>query len=404
MPPRERTMKHLWLRVGMVGLGALLGACGQDSNPTAPPGPSPSPSPTSAGFLHALQGQSIATYRIDGTTGQLQASVTQGMVDARTLTGDPQGRFVYAARSPGGSVGDQDPLPTGHVVVLAPDPKTGSLTAVSEASSQPGYHNQFHASGGWTWLSATSTRVYALWQISTSHIFSNYLAYSVGSDGQLGPERHLVFAWGSNAVVDPESGVFYWGDREYSDIPLRADTVEADGRLTQLGSSDLCGSSLLFSGLPLVAVNGSLLASGSTQVFGARTVCSYEAPQLTPRADLGLSGSATAAVAVVPRTVLPLATELASGGGPALVAMQFPAPTRNEPSEVRLFRMDADGSLHLLDIAKATGTLLFHPSGRFLYLAGPTGLKVFAIRAQSQLQLVQELPGSEGPMAVTLAF
>jgi hypothetical protein len=397
-------MKHLWLRVGIVGLGALLGACGQDSNPAAPPGPSPSPSPASAGFLHALQGESIATYRIDGTTGQLQASVTQDLADARTLAGEPQGRFVYAARSPrsGWYVKESDPLPIGYIVALAPDPKTGALTAVSEVPSKPGWHNEFQASGGWVWLSATSTRVHALWEISTSHIRASLMTYAVGADGQLGPGAKSS-ATGTNAAVNASSGVLYWGDREYDDRPLRADTVEADGRLTVLGSSDLCGSSLLYGGVPLVAVNGWLLASGATQKFGPETVCSYEGPQLTPQADFGLSPRVTTAVAVVPRTVLPLAAELASGT-PALVAMQFRASTGSEPSDVRLFRMDSDGSLHLLDTAKATGALLFHPSGRFLYLAGPTGLKVFAVRSQSQLQLVQELPGSEGPMAVTLAF
>ncbi|PYQ16285.1 MAG: hypothetical protein DMF79_18795 [Acidobacteria bacterium] len=297
-------------------------------------------------------------------------------------------------------MGEHDPLPTGYIVALAPDPKTGSLTAVSEASSQPGFHNQFHASGGWVWLSATSTRVYALWEISTSHIYSTYMTYAVGSDGQLGP-GHLELVGESNAAVDADSGVLYSGDREYSDIPLRAYTL-ADGRLTRSGSSELCGGSILYGGIPLVAVNGWLLASGHAPTYSTKTVCSYEGPQLVPRADLGLNDSARAAVAVVPRTVFPLATDLTGGATAALVAMQFADPKGLGPYEVRLFRMDGNGGLELLDRVEGRGTLLFHPSGRFLYLSSTSGLKVFAITGQNQLELIQALGGGEGAMAVTL--
>src|SRR6266487_365951 len=133
----DRSMRYraVWWRVGIVGLGVLLGACGRADHPAEPPAPGASPGSTRASFLHVLRGQSITTYRIDGMTGQLLEGVTQALADARTLTGEPQGRFVYAALSPrsGWYVGDHDPLPAGRIVVLAPDPGTGTLTAVSEA-------------------------------------------------------------------------------------------------------------------------------------------------------------------------------------------------------------------------------------------------------------------------------
>lgn len=101
-----------------------------------------------------------------------------------------------------------------------------------------------------------------------------------------------------------------------------------------------------------------------------RVLCSYEGPQLTPRADLGLNASA--AVSVVPRTVLPPATDLASGAATALVAMQLAGPKGSGPYELRLFKMDGEGGLQLLDAVEGRGPLLFHPSGRFLYRAWPS--------------------------------
>ena len=102
-----------WRRDATIGLIAalcgLLAACGSGAagpvasgpSPT-PPGPSapgPSPSPTQTNFLHVLQGDSVATYRIDDATGRLQLSVTQAVEDAHALTGEPGGRFVYAAHA-----------------------------------------------------------------------------------------------------------------------------------------------------------------------------------------------------------------------------------------------------------------------------------------------------------------
>jgi hypothetical protein len=207
---------------------------------------------------------------------------------------------------------------------------------------------------------------------------------------------------GTVAAVDGDSGVLYWGAPEAWNAPLRAGAIEADGRFTWVGSSDLCGSSILHEGNPLVAVNGWLLAAGSTSGYVTGTVCSYEGPQLTPRADLGLNVSVTAAVAVVPRTGLPLASDLAGSGTAPLVAMQLAGPKGGGPYEVRLFKMDGEGGLQPLDTIGGKGHLLFHPSGRFLYLSSTSGLMVFAINAQSRLELVQALVGGEGPMAVTL--
>jgi hypothetical protein len=85
----------------------------------------------SAGFLHVLQGNSVITYAIDGATGQLHPSATQDVGDAHTLAGEPQGRYVFAAFGPRGGPPYFDP----SIVTYAPDPSSGSLTKVSEASS-----------------------------------------------------------------------------------------------------------------------------------------------------------------------------------------------------------------------------------------------------------------------------
>jgi hypothetical protein len=81
--------------------------------------------------------------------------------------------------------------------------------------------------------------------------------------------------------------------------------------------------------------------------------------------------------------------------------------------EIRLLEMSADGDLVPLDAVTgswSTKALLFHPSGRFLYVSyaayyedRPVGLSVYAIDAQGRLALVQTLEDGGGHgMAVTI--
>jgi 6-phosphogluconolactonase (cycloisomerase 2 family) len=81
--------------------------------------------------------------------------------------------------------------------------------------------------------------------------------------------------------------------------------------------------------------------------------------------------------------------------------------------EVRLFAMSDDGGLPMLDATTGPGWarhLLFHPSGRFLYLSlAPSpgsfsldSLWVYSIDAQGHLGEVETLEGGGGTMAVTL--
>jgi hypothetical protein len=79
--------------------------------------------------------------------------------DAHTLTSEPQGRWVFAAFDPRGGPPYWDP----SIVAYAPDPLSGSLTTLSEASSDPIWCRccaSWGRSGGWYWLTASSTNVY----------------------------------------------------------------------------------------------------------------------------------------------------------------------------------------------------------------------------------------------------
>ncbi len=101
--PRSHTQRHR--RVASVGFAAALWlasvACG-GSTPSVPGGsPSPSPAPFGdAGFLYVLQDNSVVSYAIDATTGQLDGPVTRNLGDVHAISGDPKGRFVFASFGP----------------------------------------------------------------------------------------------------------------------------------------------------------------------------------------------------------------------------------------------------------------------------------------------------------------
>ena len=358
-----------------------------------------------------LQDSSVVTYRIDAATGQLRQSATQTVGDAHTLTGEPQGRYVFAAFGPRGGPPYWDP----SIVAYAPDPLSGSLKALSEASSDPIWCPSCAAWGrsqDWYWLSASSTRVFAMWRTVTYHdTYNTYVTHAVGDDGRLGAAYVQDFSeWDPDEVaVDADSGVFYKGSQREG---LTAHRVEPDGSLEQVAASDLCLSSTLQSARPLAAVRGFVFAWSLVERY-ERTVCSWEGPRLAPRANLGLESDY--AVALTPRSVSGAASSSAASRPATLVAMRTSHPVSDgdpfgKRYEVRLFAMSDDGGLEPLDTVEPgyARQLLFHPSGRFLYVShapspsGSTvGLTVYSIDAQGHLGVVQTLEGDGGNMAVT---
>ena len=381
-------------------LCGLLGACG-GSTPSGPttPAPAPSPEPAVGGFLHVLQSGTVITYVIDGATGRLRQSTTQAVGDAHTLAGEPLGRYLFAAFGPRGGPPYSDP----SIVAYAPDPLSGSLTTLSEASSDPIWCKCCAAwgrSGGWYWLAASSTRVYGMWFTGTYHdTYHTYVTHVVGAGGQLGPAYQRDFGeWDPGEVaVDVDSAVFYKGTYEGT---LTAHFVEADGRLTQMGTSRLCLAATLGEARPLAAARGFVFAS--SYVDDEDTVCSWESPRLAPRANLELRS--TYAVAFAPRS------GASSSSATTLVAMRM-GTAAMRPYEVRLFALGDAGALEPLDTV-APGyprQLLFHPSGRFLYAshaaspaASSGSLTVYSIDSLGHLAVVETVPDGGGAMAVTL--
>jgi hypothetical protein len=387
----------------------LLGGCG-GSTPSTPstPGPTPtassSPEPASLGFLHVLQGSSVATHAIDAATGQLRPSTTQDIGDAHTLTGEPQGRYVYAAFGPRGGSPYLDPT----IVAYASDPASGSLTKVSEASSQPFWGG---AAGRWDWLSASVTRVYGMWATITYHDwYPAYVTHPVGNDGQLGPAYVRDFGEQDHGrmTVDVESDVLY----KTGETALTAHVVTPDGSLRQAGESNLCVAAQLEYAEPLVAVRGFVFGWADRGV-GAPTTCSWEGPRLAPRANLGLSSRYAAALAL-PDGASPFTL---STRPTALVAMKTSYDVRRGDHylavyEIRLFAMGEHGDLELLDTVEPGFEWkgLFHPSGKFLYVsevayesAQPQKLTVYSIDPHGHLAVIETVEGGGGTMAVTLA-
>ena len=228
------------------------------------------------------------------------------------------------------------------------------------------------------------------------------MTHAVASDGQLGP----VYAQSFESDVDPgevtvdvHADVFYKAGTQVA--ALTAHVVEPDGRLTQMGWSDLCGTSKGGLATPLLAVRGFVFAGWSP--FESDTTCSWEGLRLAPRARFTLRSQA--ATAFVPP----------SDAAPALVAMSSGPPTQSDhyPNhhEVQLFSMGPDGSLQLLDKADAptdldVAQLVFHPSGRFLYVSYRTSdnsrryagssLRAYSIGPDGHLAMVESLDGAGG--------
>jgi hypothetical protein len=217
-----------------------------------------------------------------------------------------------------------------------------------------------------------------MWGTTTYHDwYAAYVTHAVADEGRLGPAYVEMFDEGDygQVAVDAASDVFY---KQTLEGGLRALAVELDGRLTGMGASNLCLASTVSYADPLVAVGGFLFASSDWEGPGTargRTVCSWEGPRLATRANIGVDSDY--AVSVSPQGVSS-APSTAAIRPATFVAMRTSYSVKHgtyyqTKYEVRLFAVRDDGGLELLDTVEPepgyANPMLFHPSGRFLYVS-----------------------------------
>lgn len=383
--------------------GGLLGACAGDrssplSAPTAATTATPSPSPAPVSFLHLRhEGGDIHTYQVDASTGHLQPVGTQRLGDARALVGSPEGRRVYVAFNPRDL--EADPLGDASIALYEAD-VSGSLVALSEAPSRPWGSGVYARCGnlGWSWLAASRDRVWGIWGSryggGCQHQVYTAVTHSVATGGLLGPatlgDVWLDSGWAS---LDSETEVLYksrYAGGQYGPAPLTAHAIGSGGQFTNTGYSDLCVASQLGSPVkPLVALRGFVF--GSAHLGQGESVCSWEGPRLAPRANLGFSASQGAA--------------FTPAKGTALLAMASdvhePQPYAYVRTDLRLLAMDDTGGVTLLDTVALPSRVLqalFHPSGRFLYVANAEGsVRTYSVSPGRRLDPIESLPDAARP-------
>jgi hypothetical protein len=123
-------------------------------------------------------------------------------------------------------------------------------------------------------------------------------------------------------------------------------------------------------------------------------VCTYQGLRLKPIGALDFG--ATRAEAYVSE----------SEQQPVLVAMNTETPTAGaRHEELRLFALVDDGGLQALDVKdllKPSRQILFHPSGRALYVIDSVGaLHVFTISMHGELDLAMSIDHAGESMAIT---
>jgi len=386
--------------------GALT-ACG-DRIPAAP-GP-----PEAIGFLHVLQQPLVITYEIDAT-GHLRSPVTQTIsTQLSALAGEPQGRFVYAARGGWSSWQSAVDGSGPAVVSYAPDPRNGTPSQVSEIALglQPAYSCPLCADAGkWVWLRGGPHRVHGVWRHAWStgrkpHRTHTYVAVAVAGDGQLGPVSQTMIGHDEDpgeVVVDVRADVLYEAGNIYFPEPddpqggIQAYAIEADGSLKRVGWSDRCLDTTMCEfcyASPLVTARGFLFASRN-DYHSPPTVCSYQGLKLKPLNALDLAASA--AEAFVPPTE----------AKPALLAMNATIDGGGvKREELRVFAMSNEGDLRMVygeELPDRITQLQFHPSGRFLYAVDAASrLRAYAVGGDGRLSLFMSGDHAGGSMAITL--
>jgi hypothetical protein len=347
-------------------------------------------------FLHVRQeGGDIATYQIDAATGRLQLAGTQRLGDVRALVGDPDGRYVYAAFDPRNL--PVDPPGDASIALYEAD-ASGSLLARSEASSRPWELGHGYDCGnyGWTWLAASRDRVWGMWLSRYAggchHEAYTAITHAVTAGGQLEPaargDSWIDSGW---AAIDPAADLLYksrYGFLYYGPGALTAHAVEPDGRLRITGYSSLCAASEVSQVKPLAATQGFVFGSGD----GEGAVCSWEGTRLAPRANLGFAASEGAAFSPTDSTA---ATLLAMSGDVRTPHYVY------RRTDLRLLTMEGDGGVALLDTVELPSRvlqLLFHPSGRFLYVADEDGrLRTYAVSPGRRLDPIESVPDAARP-------
>jgi hypothetical protein len=397
-------------RLTLIGLGlavltcGLLAACGDSSSPApgAPAAlttPTPAPSPTSEGFLHVRhEGGEIDTYAIDGASGRLQLAGSQRVGDVHALAGDPDGRHVFTASGP--RTDSSNPRSDASISSYAPT-RSGALVLVSEAWSRPweteGALDQC-GNRGWNWLAASRDRVFGSWvsRYGGGCQHSDFIAitHRVTSAGPIEAD----FAAGSwtdslgGMALDPGEDVLYVSREPplHGPAPLTAHKVRPDGRLAITGYSDLClASQVVIPIEPLLAVRGYVFGAAFP---GEYTVCSWEGPRLAPHANLGLNATVGAAFSPAAETT------------PALLALAGDVRTRQGTylrTDLRLLSMQNDGGVALLatvELPSRARQVLFHPLGRFLYVADEDDtLRTYDIRSGARLEPIESLADAAHP-------
>jgi hypothetical protein len=332
------------------------------------------------------EADAVATYRVSGPSGRLEPAGRQDLGEVHQLVGDPDGRFVYAAHGP---LGTADPS-----IAVYGAQADGSLALLSEAWSRPDI-GPFRS--GWTWLAAGRGRVYALWMTRRGgggqHESDAYVTHAVTAGGELGPAYVQQFLWDDPGSVTLDAGadVLYkaapeWWVDSTEQEGLTAHAVEDDGRLRQMGWSELCGELRVGRVEPFLSVRGWVF--GGVHTGQGERVCSWQTLRLASRGSVGDVGTVAAGWAPSDET------------SPAMLAFAKAVlrGARLVRSDLRLMSLAAGPELvDLEELPTRAGQLLFHPSGRFLYVSGGDGsLRVYAASPQGGLLLVEDLPDSGG--------
>ena len=236
---------------------------------------------------------SVITYAIDGCHGRTATRAPRRTWETRTaLAGEPQGRYVFAAiraarRPPLLRSVDRD--------VRSRARRAGSLTKVSEASSEPIWCR------GCSPMRPQRRLVLALGQqhASLRNVDDRnvprlrttaYVTHAFADDGQLGPAYVRRCSMSSTLAESSRS-------TSTSDVLLQADAGRRpegarrrrrDGRLRGTGESHLCVGSPMYPE-PLLAVSGlRVWPRIYCRRWDEATVCSWKGSRLAPHANLGV--------------------------------------------------------------------------------------------------------------------